>query len=145
MYKANKTVFSSNSAHKDSANKVHINKSNNNVDQFSGSKKQKSDNILNEIHTNFEKHANEMKEFQRQVLRHLHSINGRMGELNEHVESLKQPNNFFTDQDNANQNITNEVSLQCIESLPVKSNIELQDIERTLQDKQIFHDVVRLL
>ncbi|RLU18069.1 hypothetical protein DMN91_010312 [Ooceraea biroi] len=80
------------------------------------------------------------KEFQRQVLRHLHSINGRMGELNELVESLKQ-SNFTIDQDNANQNITNEVSLQCIESLPVKSNIELQNIERILQDKQIFHDV----
>jgi len=65
-----------------------------------------------------------------------------MGELNEHVESLKQPN-FLVDQENANQNITSEVSLQCIESLPVKSNIELQKIERTLQDKEIFHDVVR--
>lgn len=78
-------------------------------------------------------------EFQRQVLRHLHSINGRMRELNEHVESLKQPN-FLVDQENANQNITSEVSLQCIESLPVKSNIELQEIEKTLQDKEIFHD-----
>ncbi|XP_026829506.1 uncharacterized protein LOC113562922 [Ooceraea biroi] len=63
-----------------------------------------------------------------------------MGELNELVESLKQFN-FTIDQDNANQNIANEVSLQCSESLPVKLNIELQNIERTLQDKQIFHDV----
>ncbi|EZA48014.1 hypothetical protein X777_14475 [Ooceraea biroi] len=137
---ADKTVFLSNLAHKDSANKAHINKSNNNVNQLSENKQQNSDNILIEIHTNFQKHANEMKEFQRQVLRHLHSINGRMGELNELVESLKQ-SNFTIDQDNANQNITNEVSLQCIESLPVKSNIELQNIERILQDKQIFHDV----
>ncbi|XP_067205993.1 uncharacterized protein [Linepithema humile] len=83
-------------------------------------------------------------EFQRQVLRHLQSINGRMGELNKHVESLKQPN-FPVDQENANQNITSELSLQCIESLPVKSNIELQEIERTLQGKQIFHDVATKL
>ncbi|XP_067206624.1 uncharacterized protein [Linepithema humile] len=63
-----------------------------------------------------------------------------MGELNDHVESLKQPN-FPVDQENGNQNITSVLSLQCIESLPVKSNIEFQEIERTLQDKQIFHDV----
>lgn len=62
-----------------------------------------------------------------------------MGELNEVVELLKQ-SNFPIDQDNANQNITNEVSLQCIESLPVRSSMELQNIERTLQDKEIFHD-----
>lgn len=41
------------------ANTVHINKSNNN-DQLSENKQQNS-HILNEIHTNFQKHANEMK------------------------------------------------------------------------------------
>lgn len=56
--------------------------------------------------------------FQRQVLRHLHSINCRMGELNEHIESLKQPN-FLVDQENGNENITSEIALECIESLPV--------------------------
>lgn len=65
-----------------------------------------------------------------------------MGELNEHVESLKQ-SNFLADLENDNQNITNKVSLECIEILPVKLEIELQEIERTLQDKQIFHDVVK--
>jgi len=46
----------------DSANKAHINKSNNNnVYQFGENKNQNSDNILAEIHANFRKHANEMK------------------------------------------------------------------------------------
>lgn len=44
-----------------SANKVHINKSNNNIYQFGESKKQNSNNILVEIHTNFQKRANKMK------------------------------------------------------------------------------------
>lgn len=70
-YKADKTVFSLNLTHKDSANKAHINKSDNNVYQFGESMKQNSDNILAEIHANFQKQANEMKEFQRQVLRHV--------------------------------------------------------------------------
>ncbi|XP_029158553.1 uncharacterized protein LOC114930866 isoform X1 [Nylanderia fulva] len=153
-YKADKTGISSNSNNNvgqvSESNKkqnsdnilteIRTNKSNNNVYQIGESKKQNSDNILAEIHTNFQKHAIEMKEFQRQVLRHLHSINGRMGELNEHVESLKQ-SNFLVDQENTNQNIINEVSLQYIENLPVKSKMELQEIERTLQDKGIFHDV----
>ncbi|XP_029158555.1 uncharacterized protein LOC114930866 isoform X2 [Nylanderia fulva] len=93
-----------------------------------------------DLSINFPTYKADKTEFQRQVLRHLHSINGRMGELNEHVESLKQ-SNFLVDQENTNQNIINEVSLQYIENLPVKSKMELQEIERTLQDKGIFHDV----
>jgi len=57
-----------------------------------------------------------------------------MGELNEHVESLKQPN-FLVDQENGNENITSEIALEWIESLLVKSKMELQEIERTLQNK----------
>lgn len=46
----------------DSVNKARTNKSsNNNVYQIDGSKKQNSDKILAEIHTNFQKHAIEMK------------------------------------------------------------------------------------
>ncbi|XP_012217147.1 uncharacterized protein [Linepithema humile] len=143
IYKADKTIFSPNSAHKNSANKAHSNKSNNNVYQVGESKKQHSDNILAEIHTNFQKHADETKDFQRQVLQYLHSIDGRMEKLNEYVESLKQPN-FPVDQENANQNMTSEQLLQfttCIERLPVKSDNELQEIEKILENKPIFYNV----
>ncbi|XP_025270787.1 putative uncharacterized protein DDB_G0289963 [Camponotus floridanus] len=137
-YNADKSIVSSKSAHKDSTNTAHSNKSNNY--QFEENKNnQNSDNkILTEIHTNFQRHASEMKEFRRQVLLHLHGINTRMGELNQHIDSLQQPN-FPVDQEN--QNITNEDSLKCIENLPIKSNLELKEIERSLQDKQIFNDV----
>lgn len=79
-------------------------------------------------------------EFQRQVLRHLHSINARIGELNEHVDSLKS--NLLDNEENSHQTIVNEDSIKCIEDLPIKSKLELEEIERVLQDKQIFHDVV---
>ncbi|XP_025270309.1 uncharacterized protein LOC112639684 [Camponotus floridanus] len=61
-YNADKSIVSSKSAHKDSTNTAHSNKSNNY--QFEENKNnQNSDNkILTEIHTNFQRHASEMKD-----------------------------------------------------------------------------------
>jgi len=57
----------------DLVNKTHTNKSsNNNVYQIDGRKKQNSDKILTEIHTNFQKHTIEMKGNMAKI----YSING---------------------------------------------------------------------
>lgn len=132
-YNSDNTVSSPNLAHIDLSNEAHSK-----TNQFT-SKKIKSDTVLNEVHKNIKKQANEMKEFQRQVLRHLHSINAQIGELNEHVDSLKP--NLLDNEENSHQTIVNEDSIKCIEDLPIKSKLELEEIERVLQDKQIFHDV----